>query len=47
MEPPINQLLGLPIDRKSPFVVFTERRGNLKSAHFYAHYQVLWFLRQQ
>jgi hypothetical protein len=46
MEPPINQLLGLPIHPKSPFVVFTERGTELTRVQFYPRYQELWFLKK-
>ena len=43
MEPSINQLLGLPIHPKSPFVVFNEHGQRLISANFYRHYFWYWF----
>jgi len=46
MEPQINQLLGMPIDKSSPFVIFTERGERLVSAQYFSHYQPLWFLRK-
>jgi hypothetical protein len=39
----VNQLLGMPIDRKSPFVVFIERGTKVIAAQYYPHYQELWF----
>ena len=46
MEPQINQLLGMPIDKNGPFVVFTERGQKLVSARYYHRYPELWFLRK-
>ena len=43
MEPQIDQLLGLPIDRHSPFVVFTERGQKLLGAKYLPKYETLWF----
>ena len=45
MESPINQLLGMPIDKNSAFAVFTEQGGRLVSAQYYTHYQPLWFVK--
>ena len=44
MQPSINQLLGLPLHRNSPFVVFTQRGTKLVSARYYHQYQELWFI---
>jgi hypothetical protein len=44
MQPSINQLLGLPIHPKSPFVVFTEVGTRLTSARYYPVYQEFWFV---
>jgi hypothetical protein len=44
MQPSINQLLGLPIHPKSPFVVFTENGNTLTSARYYPVYQEFWFV---
>jgi hypothetical protein len=44
MQPSINQLLGLPIHPKSPFVVFTETGTTLTSARYYPVYQEFWFV---
>ena len=46
MEPQIDQLLGMPIDKDGPFAVFTERGEALVSAQFYPKYQPLWFLKK-
>jgi hypothetical protein len=43
MQPNIDDLLGMPIQPKSAFVVFTERGDTLTSAHFYPHYFWWWF----
>ncbi len=43
MEPSINQLLGLPIDRQSPFVVFTEHGTDVSGAKYYRAYQPTWY----
>ena len=45
MEPQANQLLGLPINRKSPFVVFKERGTRVTSATYYPVYQPFWYSR--
>jgi hypothetical protein len=47
MEQPINQLLGMPIEKNGPFVVFTEQGERLVSAQYYSHYQVLWFIKKK
>jgi hypothetical protein len=47
MEVPVDQLLGMPIHPKSPFVVFTEQGSNVTAVHFYQHYQPLWWLKKQ
>jgi hypothetical protein len=39
MEPPANQLLGLPIHRGSPFVAFTEHGIHLTGATYYPKYR--------
>ena len=46
MEEPINQLLGMPIDKNGPFVVFTEQGEKLISAQYYPHYPPLWFVKK-
>ncbi len=43
MEPSINQLLGLPIRRTSPFVVFTEHGTKVTGARYYPEYQPFWY----
>jgi hypothetical protein len=42
MEPVENQLLGLPIHPRSPFVVFNEKGQVLRSTNFYRHYLPYW-----
>ena len=44
VEPQINQLLGMPIVKKSPFVLFYEHGSDLVHARYLPHYVVLWFL---
>ena len=47
MEPPIDELLGMPIEKDSPFVVFTEQgEKKLVGARYYAQYQPLWFAKK-
>ena len=43
MEPQADQLLGLPIDRKGPFAVFTEEGTHVTGAAYYPAYKPLWF----
>ena len=45
MEPQADQLLGLPIARKHPFVVFTEKGTRVTGATYYPAYQPFWFNR--
>ena len=42
MEAAENQLLGLPIHPRSPFVVFNEKGDVLRSTDFYRHYLPYW-----
>jgi len=42
MEPAENELLGLPIHPRSPFVVFNEKGVVLRSTDFYRHYLSYW-----
>jgi hypothetical protein len=44
MEPDVNQLLGLPIHKRSPFVVFNEKGLVLRSSDFYRHYLPYWWV---
>jgi hypothetical protein len=43
MEPATNQLLGLPIHRTSPFVVFTEHNTSVTGVRHYPVYLPFWF----
>jgi hypothetical protein len=43
MEPQADQLLGMPIDRTSPFVVFDERGTSVTGTSYYPVYQPFWF----
>ena len=43
MAPNANGVLGLPIRRKSPFAVFTERGTQVTGYRIYHHYAPLWF----
>jgi hypothetical protein len=45
MQPSINQLLGLPIHPKSPFVVFTEKGTRVTGSKYYPVYQPYWFVK--
>ncbi len=40
----VNQRLGMPIDRVSPFVAFSERGEELLGAKYLPRYQALWYL---
>ena len=41
LEAPENQLLGLPIHPRSPYVVFNEKGAVLRSTDVYTHYE--WY----
>ncbi len=43
LEPQTDQLLGLPIDNKSPFVAFTEQGARITHSTYYPTYQPYWF----
>ena len=44
LEPQINQLLGMPIDRQAPFAIFYEHGSALNHARYLPKYEQLWFL---
>jgi hypothetical protein len=43
MAPQANQLLGMPIDPKSPFVAFTDEGARITSTEYYPVYQPYWY----
>jgi hypothetical protein len=43
LEPEANQLLGLPVDPKAPFVAFTERGARVTGTTYFPVYKPLWF----
>ena len=43
LEPQTDQLLGLPIDNKRPFVAFTEQGAHITHSTYYAIYQPYWY----
>jgi hypothetical protein len=45
MEPQANQLLGMPIDPKSPFVAVTEQGTRITGFKYYPVYQPYWFVK--
>jgi hypothetical protein len=45
LEPSVNQLLGLPIKPKAPFVVFTEKGTVVTGARYYPHYKPFWWVK--
>jgi hypothetical protein len=45
MEPAVNQLLGLPIHPRSPFVVLKEQGIHYTGATYYPVYQPFWYAR--
>ena len=45
MEPQANQLLGMPIDPKGPFVAVTERGTRITGFKYYPVYQPYWFVK--
>jgi hypothetical protein len=44
LEPQINQLLGMPVDTRSPLVILYEQGPVLYHARVLPHYERLWFL---
>ncbi len=47
MEPQTDQLLGLPIDKNSPFVVFTEHGAHVTGATYYSTYLPFWYAKSR
>jgi hypothetical protein len=45
LEPGANQLLGMPIDPKSPFVAFTEHGDRVTAVKYFPVYQPFWFVK--